>query len=426
MITRVLNLAKMLRNERISQDALRRIQETKFQKLFRHAYDHVPFYYDLYRANGISINDIQTLADIQKLPVVSKEQLRNASVAGRLWDATHDYYCVETSGSSGTPFRFYVNRHDNKWRKAQYLLPYISTGRRPWDSILRFRHEILAHRPSSHRVGLMKETLVRSDMRPAEQYQALIELRPDHVQGYPSVLRLLALHILDNQLSCPVLKKVYTDSEVLFPKTRALLKQAFRTDVIDVFGSYETDNIAYECSVHDGYHLVEDSVIVESIASTDSESTDGTGELVCTVLHNVTTPFIRYNLGDLVEIESGPCRCGRTSRRLSVLKGRVNDLITLPDATRRDAHTLISLCNSFFLDAVKEFQIRQLDTYRFEIQVVTETPLERIGIDNFASAFSKAYPHAQFMLRPVATIERTAAGKYKAFVGLEMPKRIDS
>jgi len=425
MITRVLNLAKMLRNEHISQDALRRIQETRFRRLFRHAYNHVPFYYDLYRAHGISINDIQSLADIQKLPVVSKKQLQSASTTGRLWGTTEDYYRVETSGSSGTPFRFYVNRRDNKWRKAQYLLPYMSTGRRPWDLMLRFSHKLLQPRPWAHRVGSMREVRVLSNLRAAEQYQALVELRPDHVQGYPSVLRLLALHILDKQLPCPVLKKVYTDSELLFPKTRALLKRAFRTDVIDVFGSFETDNIAYECSVHDGYHLAEDSVIVEAVASANSQSADGTGELVCTVLHNVTTPFIRYNLGDLVGIESEPCRCGRTSRRLSVLKGRVNDRITFPDGTKRDPYMLIVLCNSFFLDAVKEFQVRQLDAYRFEIQVVTETSLERVGTDEFERAFSNAYPHAKAIFRSVTTIERTAAGKYKVFLGLEMPQQVD-
>lgn len=426
MIRRALNMAKMLRHERGSRARTKRLQDKAFLRLFRHAYENVPFYRDLYRANGISIADIRSLADIGKLPVVSKEQLRGAAASGKLWGKTDNYRVVETSGSSGMPFRFYVSRHDNEWRKAQFLLPYVSTGRKPWNSVLRIWGRTPLNKTWPQKFGLYNETFIETDRPAGEHYEALAELEPDYLQGTPSVLRLLAVHMLSNNLPRPDLKKVYTDSELFYPETRALLKRAFNADVIDVFGSYETDNIAYECSEHSGYHLAEDSVVVETVTDGNFQSVDGTGELVCTVLHNTVTPFIRYNLGDLVGISSEPCGCGRTSKKLSVLHGRKDDLFTLPDGSKRSSITLIILCTTFFLHRVNEFQIRQIDASRFEIRLVPGKSFEQLDIEEFESAFSTQFPFARLTVRIVDRIERTAGGKYKAFIGLDSADRVSS
>lgn len=419
MIVRTLNLASMLRNERRGRDAIRRIQNDAFLRLWRHAYSNVPFYRDLYLLHGISIDDIRTLEDIGKLPVVSKEQLRSAAASGNLWGDTGDCYRVETSGSSGDPFRFYVSQSDNQWRKAQYLLPYVSSGRRPWDSVLHLKDCVSSRRTWFHALGLFNETQMLANTAVADQYNVLTDLKPNHLQGYPSVLRLLALHIMGDGLPCPPLIKVFTDSELLLPETRSLLQRAFRTDVVDVYGSFETDNIAYECALHNGYHFVEDSVIVETVTGIDYQPTEGSGELVCTVLHNTVTPFIRYNLGDLVQILSEPCACGRQSTRLSVLNGRSNDLIRLADGSKRNAMPLIRYCATQFLSFVKEFQIRQLSEDRFEVLLVQSNVLKSGNIAEFKLAFAKVMPSATTDFRVVDRIERAAAGKHKAFVGID-------
>ena len=58
---------------------------------------------------------------------------------------------------------------------------------------------------------------------------------------------------------------IFTDSELLLPESRHNIKKAFKTETIDIYGTYETDNIAYECSHHEGYHITNDSVIMEFI-----------------------------------------------------------------------------------------------------------------------------------------------------------------
>ena len=75
---------------------------------------------------------------------------------------------------------------------------------------------------------------------------------------------------------------MFTDSELLTPDTRALIEHAFGTSIIDVFGSFETDNIAYQCDRSGEYHFAVDSGILE-IVRDGVAVTDGDGELVVTI-----------------------------------------------------------------------------------------------------------------------------------------------
>lgn len=411
MIKRSFSLAKMLWNERASRDDVWRIQNAAFLRLFNYAFENIPFYREIYHDLHILKDDIRTLADIHKLPIISKQQLHEAASSGKLWPRTDGYEYIETSGSSGTPFRFYVNRSDSHWRKAQYLLPYVSTGRRPWDSVLYLKGALSSHEPWLHKINLFREIRVLADMPVTSHYEALTELKPSILQGYPAALNLLALHILTRNLACPPLKTVYTDSEVLFPETRKLLSRVFKADVIDVFGSYETGNIAYECPSHSGYHLMEDSVYVES--------TPGDGELICTVFHNTVTPFIRYNLGDLVKLDSDPCDCGRKSNKISVLHGRANDLITFPDGSTRSAQPLVKCVASLLINAVNEFQIQQIDQNQFEIAIVQSGEFGKEDIAEVSRAIKNAFSFVTPTFRSVEVIKRTKAGKYKAFIGMD-------
>ncbi len=115
MPARAWHLARMLRHERESANKIRELQSDGFVALFEHAYQHVPFYRDLYRVHGIGPGDVRSLDDIGRLPVVSRRELQTAAAAGTLWPreaSTLIESCTElsTSGTSGQPFRFYVTR----------------------------------------------------------------------------------------------------------------------------------------------------------------------------------------------------------------------------------------------------------------------------------------------------------------------------
>ncbi len=54
-----------------------------------------------------------------------------------------------------------------------------------------------------------------------------------------------------------------------------------------------------------------------------------TGELVFTSLTKEAFPIIRYRTGDIASIQHGTCSCGRTTVKMSRVKGRVDDMLII-------------------------------------------------------------------------------------------------
>ncbi len=87
--------------------AMKRVREMRLRRLVRHAWDNVPMYRDLWGAAGISPSDIRTQADFQRLPILSKEMLRDAyphaSLARNCKPGS--YTEIATTGSTGQMMR---------------------------------------------------------------------------------------------------------------------------------------------------------------------------------------------------------------------------------------------------------------------------------------------------------------------------------
>lgn len=86
----------------------------------------------------------------------------------------------------------------------------------------------------------------------------------------------------------------------------------------------------FECTVHAGLHVWEDSVLVECLVPGGTAPVpDGEpGELVATTLFNRAFPLVRYRSGDLVRLSHEPCACGRTHARVWPL-GRLGDEVVV-------------------------------------------------------------------------------------------------
>ena len=90
--------------------------------------------------------------------------------------------------------------------------------------------------------------------------------------------------------------------------------------------------VAAECiEARDGLHVHEDHFVVEVIdPDTGAVLEEGAeGELVFTTLLKEAMPFLRYRTGDIGSLVLEPCRCGRTTARISGLRGRRDDMITV-------------------------------------------------------------------------------------------------
>jgi phenylacetate-coenzyme A ligase PaaK-like adenylate-forming protein len=136
----------------------------------------------------------------------------------------------------------------------------------------------------------------------AEHRAALEAFRPDALLGYASAIGLLACDQLDGRLSIAP-RIVATTSEVRTDETAQRIREAWGVEPFDVFGSTEAV-YGGDCAEHAGIHVFEDQCLVEVVD----------GRLVITSFIRRTQPLIRYELGDLAELDDSPCPAGGRSR----------------------------------------------------------------------------------------------------------------
>ena len=411
----------MMRNERRNMRDLQNALDAKLRRLVRYASTHVPFYRDLFEAHGVRPDAICRVEDIERLPVIDKAQLQTQRASDLISDdyrSFDDLIVIRTSGSSGTPLELFIDKDYEAIRKAQSLRPYLTNGRRITDRALCFTGHPDLQKKYFEYFGLLRETRVDSSADHATQRRAFEQAQAQVIQGYPSALVSLATDICDESSSIAKPRIVFTDSELLTLDKRRFIEQAFGAPVIDVFGSWETGNIAYECDRQSGYHIAADCVVLEVVGDDGTVVEHGEeGELVCTVLDNLAMPLIRYNLHDIARRTTRVCTCGRQFPLLDVIAGRRDDLVRLADGRTASSQGFLTVF-SFLAGAVREFQITQEAVNRFRIVLVPGSRFEDAHIERIRSAVGSRYPAAAVEVRIADRIDREASGKLRAFRSL--------
>jgi len=129
------------------------------------------------------------------------------------------------------------------------------------------------------------------------------------------------------------LRIAYLGAEPYSHATKRRIEKIFSLDAYDSYGLSEMNGpgVAFECKEKQGMHLWEDNFIMEIIdPETLQVERDGEeGELVLSTINREAMPILRYRTGDLTHIYPEECRCGRVHRRISRIKGRVDDMFVL-------------------------------------------------------------------------------------------------
>jgi phenylacetate-CoA ligase len=417
LCNKYLTLVELLRNERRPAQELTDIQNRKLRLLVHHAYSRVPFYRNRFDSLGIRPEDIRSVADLAALPIVTKQDIIDEE-SGQVVDGSVPISrLVErcTSGSSGIPFRFFVGRGYDDFCKAQFLRPYFSNGRSIFDTAMRFSSNPSPPIKWYQRLGVMREHRIMSDSCGDEMLAKYRRVKPDVLIGYSSTISVLADALMADREQFHRPRIVFTDSEVLSDFARDRIRAAFRAPIIDVYGTFETDNIAWQCSDGAAYHYAADCVILETVREGQRVAFDEPGELVCTVLNSLTMPFIRYNIGDIVTLSSRSCTCGRTLPLISAIEGRAMDRLTLPDGSRVSA-TRIPHEFKFLYDVVQEFQVIQETIEEFTVAISARRDLTASERERVRNTIRSTHPQARVTVQSLDQKQRRGLGKQRLFI----------
>ncbi|MDO6425490.1 AMP-binding protein [Thalassotalea sp. 1_MG-2023] len=363
-----------------SKAAILAQQEKRLHSFISTVVKHVPYYRQLFKKLGLSAQDINSKADLTKLPFLDKPVIREhfeqlkADNAGPVSPFT-------TGGSSGTPLTFLLSNervsHDvaEKWRATRWWG--VDIGDKEivaWGSPIELG--------AQDKVRLFRDKLFRSTLVPAFDMndtkllnfiETIKAEKPKMLFGYPSVFSLIAKTAQKHNIRVDNLgiEVVFVTSERLYPYQRDIIETTFGAPVANGYGGRDAGFIAHQCP--DGkMHLSAEDIVVEIIDREGNPVPDGEkGEIVITHMATSDFPFIRYRTGDVAAIDPEPCSCGRGLPCLMDIEGRTTDFIVAYDGTIMHGLALIYVLRE--LEGVGEFKIIQETTSLTKVQIVTET-----------------------------------------------------
>jgi phenylacetate-CoA ligase len=315
--------------------------------LLAHARARVPYYRDLLRRAGVTPEDVRTVEDLAGLPVTTRDDLRAALPAGAVAAdlPASRRLAARTSGSTGQPLEFYLDRTDADIRRGSYLFFREWAGAPPWytrvlvaipsfvpphyrpPSWLTWgRRLLLGERVEHLHTDRLALPLVHARVR------QLARGRPYFLYGPPSYLAHLGSLLLEAGDRLPRSPTVViTCGETLTAVDASTIERAFGCRVVSHYSTLEVLYLGQTCPDEPSVlHTNAERAIVRVVRPDGRAAAPGElGRVVVTDLANFVMPFINYDLGDLA-VTGPPCRCGRGLPTLTRLEGRVSELIRTP------------------------------------------------------------------------------------------------
>jgi phenylacetate-coenzyme A ligase PaaK-like adenylate-forming protein len=371
-------------SEWYSPEQVRELQETRLRQLIRHAYLHVPYYAERMQELDLRPEDIQTLDDLRKLPMLTKASLRE-NLYFDLFADNHrkpEMQKIATSGSTGEPLVLYADRRQLEMRWASTFRSAEWTGWRFGDRQARLWHQTLGMSSSQVFREYVDAWFMRrlfipayemNDDNLADLVARLRHFRPVLVDGYAEIFNFLAHYAHQHGGTGITPKAIMTSAQIMPPQVREVIEREFRTHVFDKYGSREFSGIAYECDHHQGHHIVAESYIVEILKDGRPARPGELGEVVITDLNNYAVPLIRYRIGDLA-VATDPdevCGCGRGLPRIGRIEGRAQAIVLCANGTWLPGTFFAHLFKDYDF-AVRQYQVVQREQNAIELKIVPE------------------------------------------------------
>ena len=319
----------LLQSDHWTRDELEKYQLERLKELMTFAYEHSPFYRKEFEEAGVLPSDVQSLDDLKKLPIIDKkivaahaDEIKSDAKFNRL-------QLSETSGTSGTTLQIYRSEEWDSHNRAAWFRGFSWYGVKPWDRNGYFWGFNIA--PSERWKTRVLDWLVNRfrvfsyDKDEIAVFVNKLKKGAVYIGGYSSMIYETARMVNQMGLSGGFkLKMVKGTSEKIYDHYQDEVKKAFGCKLISEYGGCESGMIAFECPC--GHmHVVMEHVIVEEVD----------GEIVVTNLMSKSFPFIRYKLGDSIQLapDSFRCECGRESQVILDVLGRVGKKVVGKEKT---------------------------------------------------------------------------------------------
>lgn len=322
--------------ETLTRTDLEKLQVSRLKTTIQSAMNS-PYYGNLYKQMGLSPDSIKSADDIRKLPLTTKQNLRDNFPYGFLGLPIKELIRLHsTSGTTGNPTVIFHNRHDiDSWANLMARSLYCA-GVRDTDVFQNICGYGLFTGGLGFQYGVERLGCL-SIPAGAGNSPRQIKLMQDYgttvAHAIPSYLNRLYEVFVEEGLDPKKDTKLHTfviGAEPHTEEQRRRIEDLYGVKAYNSYGLTEMNGpgVAFECTYQNGLHVWEDAYLIEIINPETLEpvAEGEVGELVMTTLDRQAMPLIRYRTRDLTRILPGECPCGRTHARLDRITGRSDDM----------------------------------------------------------------------------------------------------
>ena len=318
--------------ETLPRERLRALQLERLRATVTRVLDRQPLGAERLAKAGVS--EVASLDDLARLPFTWKSDLRDTYPFGLLAVPREQVLRVHaSSGSHGKPTVVGYTRADlDAWAELMARCMTMA-GVRPGMVV----HNAngyglftggLGFHDGAERIGAT--VVPASGGFSSRQAMLLSDLGARVLVSTPSYALAIAQAVRDAGLE-PRLELGLFGGEPFSEAMRAQIERELGLRAVAFYGLSEMcgPGVAAECRAREGLHVQEDHFLVEVVdPDSGAQLPDGAeGELVFSTLVKEALPLIRYRTGDIGSIETTPCACGRTSARITELRGRRDDML---------------------------------------------------------------------------------------------------
>lgn len=368
-----------------SKDDIEKLQRKKIIKLVKYAYKNSPFYKQLFREKGLSLNDLEDI-ELKDLPKTNKNLLMEnfndiitvddidkkdvINFIDNHPDPTElfndKYYVIHSSGTTGE-IGYYLYTQKN-WE----LLKAVGASRL-FDSFgFKKKSYAFIGAVDGHYAGISfflspvnkfeeyfyRDFLIIDINKPLGNYiKELNLLQPDVISGYPSAMKMLINYQQKERLDIKP-DTVICGGEPLSKEATEKIEKHWETTPKNYYGTSESILMGIGEGNQEMY-IFDDLVKLELVE-------DG---ILLTNLYNYTEPLIRYKIDDLV-ITSDKKEKKWPFTTIKSVSGREEDLLWLrnKEGELDFVHPIVFV--EFHVKGLKKFQIIKKNEVNIQVKTV--------------------------------------------------------
>ena len=415
--------------ETASLSEIKSFQEQKLLELLRYVNINSPFYKRLFEKENIDVRTIKTLEDLILLPVTTKEDLQKYN---------DDFLCIPankiidyatTSGTLGEPVTFGLSDNDLERLAYNEAISFNCAGINEGDIV-----QMMTTMDRRFIAGLayflglrkLKVGVIRVGAGiPELQWDSILKYKPTYLITVPSFLLKLIeyaeIHNID--INNSGIKGAICIGESLrnqdFSMNTLSLKisEKWNIKLFSTYASTEMSTAFTECEQFIGGHHHPELIIIEVLDENNAPVKNGeTGELTFTTIGIEAMPLVRFKTGDIVQLHSNPCSCGRNTFRVGPVIGRKQHMIKYKGTT---------LYPPAMNDVLNDFD--SIESYIIEIStndLGTDEILIKIAVKEQSEVFlQELKDHFRAKLRVTPKIEFSTVEILNALVYNQMSRK---